>query len=72
MSRELWAEVSAAISIVDQHFCDNDSFVHPTSPAHEATSSSARGDTAQGADWDIADTAPFGCAARICWRRRRR
>lgn len=30
MERELWAEVSAAISIVDQHFSDNGTFVHST------------------------------------------
>lgn len=30
MGRELWAELSAVISLVDQHFFDNPDFEHPT------------------------------------------
>jgi hypothetical protein len=30
MERELWAELSAAISVVEARFCDNPDFVHPT------------------------------------------
>lgn len=30
MHRELWAELSAAVSIVDHHFCDNSAFTHST------------------------------------------
>jgi hypothetical protein len=30
MEREPWAELSAAISVVEARFCDNPDFVHPT------------------------------------------
>lgn len=30
MERELWAEISAAISVVEHHFCDNPDVVHST------------------------------------------